>query len=329
MAHTTARLDSPSNSFSLPALLRRALTANKPLAVVGLGFILFAAVTLLGLAVDPRTVLNAPAWLKPFKFGISTAFYSFTLLWVLNFVQGHRRWVSVISWITTVGFAIEIALISLQAARGVPSHFNVSTQFDGVLYSVMGSIIMVIWLASLVAVILLIRQRMTDAALGWAVRLGLIAAVAGAGVGMLMTQPTPANLDYIAEHQAPPPTIGAHSVGATDGGPGLPIVGWSIEGGDLRVGHFVGLHGMQLVPLLAWLLLRRFPRLSDGRRLALAWTVGLGYLGLTGLLTWQALRGQSLIAPDALTLGALAALTVAIVGALALITRQSHHTVNA
>lgn len=325
MVHTAARLDSPSNSFSLPALLQRALTANKPLAVVGLGFILFTAVTVIGLAVDPRTVLNAPAWLKPFKFGVSTAFYSFTLLWILTFAQGHRRWVSVISWITAVGFAIEIALISLQAARGVPSHFNVSTQFDGVLYSVMGSIIMVIWLASLVALVLLIRQRMTDAALGWAVRLGLIAAVAGAGVGMLMTQPTPTNLDYMAEHQAPPPTLGAHSVGATDGGPSLPLVGWSIEGGDLRVGHFVGLHGMQMIPLLAWLLLRRFPRLSAGRRLALAWTVGLGYLGLTGLATWQALRGQSLIAPDTLTLGALAVLVSTLVGALTVITRQARH----
>jgi hypothetical protein len=48
--------------------------------------------------------------------------------------------------------------------------------------------------------------------------------------------------------------------------------------------------------------------LRAGNRIALVWIVGLSYLGLVALLTWQALRGQPLISPDALTLGALFAL---------------------
>ena len=38
---------------------------------------------------------------------------------------------------------------------------------------------------------------------------------------------------------------------------------------------------------------------------------GAGYAGLTVLLTWQALRGQPLIRPDAVTLTALGLLIVA------------------
>jgi hypothetical protein len=87
-----------------------------------------------------------------------------------------------------------------------------------------------------------------------------------------------------------------------DGGPGIPILGWSTAGGDLRAPHFVGLHALQLLPLFGWLLVRHGGRLRPASRTALVWIIGLGYLGLVGLLTWQALRGQSIVAPDARTL---------------------------
>ncbi len=107
-----------------------------------------------------------------------------------------------------------------------------------------------------------------------------------------------------------------YSIGSTVAGPGLPFVNWSIQGGDLRAAHFVGLHGMQVLPLIGFIVTRRFAnRLSERRRTVLVWIAGLGYLGFVLLLIWQALRGQSVIAPDAVTLGALGGL----VGAVALV----------
>jgi hypothetical protein len=97
-------------------------------------------------------------------------------------------------------------------------------------------------------------------------------------------------------------------VGVEDGGPGLPVTGWSTTGGDLRVPHFVGLHGLQPLPLFGYLLALAAPSwLRRGHRVALVWTAGLSYLGLVGVLTWQALRGQPVIAPEARTLGVLCA----------------------
>jgi hypothetical protein len=78
------------------------------------------------------------------------------------------------------------------------------------------------------------------------------------------------------------------------------------------------LHALQALPLAAWLLERR--RRGSAPRHVLA--VGVAWLGLTLVALVQALRGQPLLAPDALTLGAaLAALAAAAVVGLAPSTR--------
>jgi hypothetical protein len=294
-----------------PALwARRAVAANPPLAVVGLTMLVVLAGALVGLAVDPRVIIGAPAWLKPAKFAVSIAIYTFTLLWLLTFVQGHRRLIGVVSWVTAGVMVLEIAIIGAQAARGAPSHFNVATPLDAALFRVMGAAIAVAWLMGLVAAALLLWQRLPDAAFAWSLRLAVFVSLVGMAVAFLMTTPTPAQRAAARAGQAVT-MDGAHSVGVADGGPGLPVVGWSTEGGDLRIPHFVGIHALQVLPLVGWLLARRADRIGPGRRLALVWIAALAYLGLVLLLTWQALRGQPLVAPDAATLGALAALVAA------------------
>lgn len=289
-------------------------STQRPLILAGLGGLVLLVVAALGLWLDPRTITGAPAWMKPAKFAISTALYAFTMAWMLRHINGHRRWVSAIGWGTAIVFVIELALIVLQVVRGVRSHFNFSTALDGALFSTMGAAITVALGLNVVAAVLMIRQRFTDPVLATSLRMGLVITAIGAGVAFLMTQPTP---DQLAAMQAGgmPVEIGAHTVGVADGGAGLPIVGWSTEGGDLRIPHFVGLHALQVMPVLGFLVNRFFAALDARRRTALVWTGGLGYLGLAGLLTWQALRAQPLLAPDALTLGAGAALVLLVAGA--------------
>ncbi len=88
-------------------------------------------------------------------------------------------------------------------------------------------------------------------------------------------------------------------------------MGWSTQGGDLRAPHFVGMHALQVILFLfvGWLIARR-KRWPLAQRVALVWTASGFYLGVIGLLTWQALRAQPLLEPDALTLGALASLVL-------------------
>jgi hypothetical protein len=99
-------------------------------------------------------------------------------------------------------------------------------------------------------------------------------------------------------------TAGAHTVGAADGGAGIPGTGWSIAHGDLRVSHFLGLHAMQALPLVVLALGRK--RFAESTRVRLTLIAGGSYAALFSILLWQALRGQSVLAPDMLTLATLA-----------------------
>ena len=146
------------------------------------------------------------------------------------------------------------------------------------------------------SLVLLLRQRAVSRAFAWSLQLGLAASFVGMGVAFFMTAPTPEQLAAAgAGHGLP--VVGAHSIGVADGGPGLPIVGWSTVGGDPRAAHFVGLHGLQALPLVGWLLVRMRARwLSEADRSALVIVAGVGYIGAVAALTWQALRGQPLYA---------------------------------
>jgi hypothetical protein len=296
--------------------LRALWRASPPLTGVGLLMVPALAGAAIGLIVDPRMVTGTAAWLKPAKFAISIAVYAFTLAWIFTYLDGWTRMKRWVGWTTAIVFLVEVAIIDVQAARGVTSHFNVGTALDGMLFSVMGAAILLVWLASIVVTVAAFRHRFADAAIGWAFRLGLLITVFGAATGGLMTRPTSAQLD--AARTAPMTVAGAHTVGAPDGGPGLPGTGWSREHGDLRVPHFLGLHGMQFVPLMAWLL--RGVRSDRRRRLVIAGAAS--YAAMFGILLSQALRGQSVTAPDALTLALLAGWAAVTVASAALAGRE-------
>jgi hypothetical protein len=285
--------------------LRRAWSTNRPLTILGVAMLLVFLATLAGILLDHRVITGAPAWLKPAKFAISVSVYCFTFVWLLGLIEKRRRLAQFAANVTVGSFIVEMVVILVQAARGTTSHFNVTTPLNSFLWMTMGAFIVVVWMMNLLLAILLLFERIPDRSLACSLRLGLFISLVGMAAAFFMVRPTPDEMAGMTTGQSPH-IIGAHSVGVADGGPGLPIVGWSTVGGDLRVAHFVGLHAMQLLPFLWWWIARRkaFAHFHEIHRLALVCTAGLAYLGFVLLLVWQALRGQSLIHPDAQTLAA-------------------------
>jgi len=285
---------------------------HRPLLVLGILLAALSVVTFVGWLVDDREVLGVNLWEKPLKFAISGTIYAITWAWII----GHfTRWQRAAWWagtVITITLAIELVIITGAAVAGITSHFNVSTPLTTTLWSIMAAAITTLWVATFVAAVALWRNPGADPARQAAIRTGVVISLIGMGLAFLMTGPT---ADQLNDWQG---IAGAHTVGSADGGPGLPLLGWSTVAGDLRIPHFIGMHALQALPLLALLLefgARAVPVLRDALvRRGLVLTGAGTYLAVVGLVTMQALRGQSIVAPDALTLTigiAIAALAIA------------------
>lgn len=281
--------------------------ASRPLVVTALVMLVALAGFTAGLILDPTIIGGAPAWLKPAKFAISIAIYCLTLAWIFTWLPERVRLRRYIGWTTAVALTLEMVIIGVQAWRGTTSHFNLATPLDAILFQVMGLVIVAQTVTTIAVAVALWRQRFSDRALGWALRLGMAITIVGAFSGGLMARPTSEQRSAVAGG-APLTTIGAHTVGAPDGGPGLPGTGWSTTHGDLRIAHFAGLHALQILPLIAIGLRRR--SWSERVRERLTLTAAGSYAALFLLLLSQALRGQSLLAPDPVTVALLASWVV-------------------
>jgi hypothetical protein len=251
---------------------------NRVLALLGWLHLATLAVVLIVAPFDTRTILGLNPWVKPSKFLLSITAYVWTLAWLTRYVSAHRRSVRLVSWGSAVVFVGEMVCIITQAARGTTSHFNIRSAFDGAVFSVMGLLIAVNTLLVLLMLLLFLRSSERPApAYLWGIRAGLLLFLLGSLEGAVMI----ANA--------------AHTIGASDGGPGLPLVNWSTRSGDLRVAHFLAFHALQLLPLAGFALSRYKPDWPRTRQVACVLTLALLYTAGVSLVFWQALSGRPLL----------------------------------
>lgn len=290
---------------------------HRPLLLVAAVTTPFAVISLAGMLLDGRVLVGAPIWFKPFKFAVSIVVYALTWAWLYAYLP-RNRWVRRSTTVIAAMLAIEYVIIVGQVVRGRQSHFNVATPLDAGLWATMATSIVVLWIANLVVAAYLVRTEVGGPSLTWGVRAGAVISLFGAAVAFMMTRPTAAQQASVFDGTFAG-IIGGHSVGVADGGPIMPVTGWSTTGGDLRVAHFVGLHALQALPLAAVLLALLAGRVvalrAEAVRTRLVLVASAGYAGLTLLSLWQALRGQPLTSPDGLTLTVACLLVVAVVAA--------------
>jgi hypothetical protein len=241
---------------------------NEPLFWYGLLCLLFSFVCL-GLAqVTPTQVFNVSAWIKPFKFAFSTCLFAWAMAWYMGYLPtfDHRLY----DWTVIAMLTFEIGYIAYRAALGELSHFNVSTAVTGALYSAMAIAITIVTIYTAYVGVLFFTAQVAPlpAHYLWSIRLGIGLFVVFAFEGFVMGSRL------------------THTIGGPDGTRGLPLLHWSYTHGDLRVAHFIGMHALQVLPLVAYYLLRSTR--------ATLFVAALYALMATAVLV-LALRGQPLV----------------------------------
>ncbi|MDF6041142.1 hypothetical protein LRD69_02985 [Streptomyces sp. JH14] len=81
-------------------------------------------------AVDGGPWSGPVSWRKPVTFGLSFGLTLIAICWVASYVRMHARTRTVLLAVFAADCVLEVAGITLQAWRGVPSHFNMETPFD-------------------------------------------------------------------------------------------------------------------------------------------------------------------------------------------------------
>jgi hypothetical protein len=183
-------------------------------------------------------VAGVNAWYKPFKFAISIGLYAATMAWYVYYLPQFNT--TLFNWLVIVLLGFEIVYISIQAARGQLSHYNISTTMYSILYNAMAAAATIIALYTAYIAVLFFRHEFTDLPVYyvWSIRAALILFVVFSLEGFVMGSRL------------------SHTIGGADGGAGLPVLNWSTKYGDPRIAHFIGMHALQLLPLISYYLLR-------------------------------------------------------------------------
>jgi hypothetical protein len=256
-------------------VVAESMRRNRLLTIVALAHLLLFVLLLPAVFLDSMQILGINRWIKPMKFAISISIFTGTMGWLLGYLQQSERAVRAISAVIAFTMSVETVLVTGQALRGVRSHFNEDSWADAAVFSAMGMLIFANTLAVICATYLFFRRPSSaSGAFLTGIRLGLLLFVVASMEGGLIVKNR------------------AHTVGAHDGGPGLPLVNWSTNAGDLRIAHFVGMHALQVLPVMGWLLDRR--RARRGSQWIYA-TAGVWAI-VTALLVLQALAGSPLVA---------------------------------
>src|SRR5262245_54100508 len=124
---------------------------------------------------------------KPATFGLSFGVTLMTIAWTSSYLRLRERTRRLLLGTFTTACVLETALVSLQAWRGVPSHFNMETPFDTAVAQLLaagGATLVVIVIIMTIAAFR--RNPKVPPSFRIAVRVGFVTLLAALAIGGVM-----------------------------------------------------------------------------------------------------------------------------------------------
>ena len=214
---------------------------------------------------------GAVSFRKPVTFGISVGLLLWTCGWVMDRLPSRRRMESGLAAVLIGSGLAEVGLITAQAWRGVPSHFNFTTATDSIIFAAMGATIGLFSLALLAIAIWAVVQRPAERTTRLAVLAGMALVLTGLGLGQWVIG------------------LGVEMAEQLGHAPETVLAG---EAGVVKFPHAMALHGIQL--FIGTSILARLGHLSGRRQInAVRMTVG----GYSALVAWSIVHTNAGRAP--------------------------------
>lgn len=241
---------------------------NEPLFYYGLLCLVLSIIFLILTKYSNIQVYNVNVWYKPFKFAFSTFMFVWAMAWYCSYLPNFNS--KLFNWSVIILLGFEIFYIALQASKGQISHYNLSTPIYSALFSMMALAATLVTIYTAYIGFLFFTDSFPNLPdyYVWAIRLSIVIFVIFSFEGFAMGS----SLN--------------HSVGAINDNSNWLIVGWSKTVGDLRVSHFIGMHALQVLPILSFYVLKN-------TKLTIGLSIIYGLLALATLI--QALQGKPLI----------------------------------
>ena len=238
---------------------------NESLFWFGLLCLSLSIIFLVLTKITSTQVHGVNAWFKPFKFAVSIGLFSWTMALYCDYLSDFN--VTPFNWTVITLFGFELIYIIFQASKGQLSHFNISTPTHSLIYSLMGLIAVLVTLYTAYIGLLFLTQSFPNLPnyYVWSIRLGILIFIVFSFEGGLMGSRM------------------NHSVGAINDNSNWWILGWSKTVGDLRVSHFIGMHALQILPLLSFYIFKN-------TKATIVISIIYGLLATTTLV--QALNGK-------------------------------------
>ena len=245
---------------------RRGRSVEKAGYIVG-AVLLASGLIHFGILVASRGSWEGPLSMrKAATFGLSFGLTLITIVWVASFLRLSDRSRALLLGAFIAACALETALVTLQVWRGVPSHFNLETTFDGAIARTLaaGGLLLVIIIGALL--IASFRRAPTlPISLLIAIRFGFLTLFSSLVVGAVMI---------------------ANGMRLVFGGD--PQAAYA-TGGALKPTHAVTMHAILVIPLLAWLV--SFADWSERRRAGVVALGAAGYAALAGVIAFENVVG--------------------------------------